>query len=256
MSVKPEILNELIEISPLIAGMERVNPYIAPAGYFEGLDASILLMLKTGDNSSILQGIALKNPMQVPEGYFDSLAGSILDRVKAEQPQSVDEELRSLSPMLYSMNKVNVFKVPASYFENLTEEILNKVSPKQDAKVISFGQRKKISWIRYAVAAAVIGIVSVISFYLFNHNTNDAGYDSVVKQGIKLAKQNTFDEELNKTSDESIANYLDKTADEADAVQMVASVDQSQLPSEEELMSDEKIIDDLLNESDNKKTTN
>ena len=256
MSVKPEILNELMEISPLIAGLERKNPYTIPEGYFEGLDISILEIVRADDNPSLLQGIAMKNLMQVPEGYFDLLAGSILDRIKAEQPQSVDEELRSISPMLYSMDKVNVYKTPAGYFENLTEKILNKVFPKQEGKVLSFEQGKTISWMRYAVAAAVVGIVSVISFYLFNHNTSDTGYDSVVKQGIKFAKQNTFDEELNKTSDESIANYLDKTADEADAVQMVASVDQSQLPNEEELMSDEKLIDQLLNESDNKKTTN
>lgn len=254
MSVKLEILNELMEISPLVAGFERVNPFSVPAGYFEELDTSILALVKVDENPSILKSLAMKNPMQAPEGYFDTLADSILDKIKAEQVQTAEDELRSLSPMLYSIDKVNVFEMPPSYFENLGDDLLNKVSPKEEAKLISFGQRKNIRWMGYAAAAVVIGLVGIVAFFLLNNNTT--GLDSTVKQGINYARQNKFDEVLNKTSDEAIANYLQKTSDEADALQMVASVDQSQLPSEEELMSDEKLIDELINESDNKKVTN
>jgi hypothetical protein len=249
MAVKAEILNELKEISPIIARMERVNPYITPAGYFEGLDEHLLTIAKIEEHSPALQGIAMKNPMQVPEGYFDSLAGSILNKIKATENQSTDDELRSLSPMLYAIDKVNVYSLPAGYFETLSDDLLNKVSPKEEAKVVSFSRRKSINWMRYAAAAMVIGLVGMFSFFLLNPTKK---LDDVVKLGIDFAKNNKFDEELNKTSDDAIANYLDKTADEADAMQMVASVDQSQLPSEEELMSDEKLIDDLLKESENK----
>lgn len=255
MPVKAEILNELMEISPLLAGIARVNLYTVPEGYFEGLEASVLSLIKTDDNPTVLQGIAMKNPMQAPQGYFDSLANSILEKIKAGQAQTADEELRSLSPMLYSIDKVNVFKIPTGYFENLTDNLLNKVSPKEEAKIISFSKRKTVSWMRYAAAAAVIGLVGLISFFVL-HNGRAPDYDAVVKQGIDLAKQNKFDDVLNKTSNEAIASYLQKTSDEADAMQMVASVDDSQLPGEEELMSDEKLIDDLINESENKNTTN
>ena len=248
MSNKAEIVNELMEISPLLAGMERINPYSVPAGYFEGLDEHLLTLAKVEDHSSALRGIAMKNPMQVPSGYFDSLAGSILDKIKAEENPSVEQELRSLSPMLYAMDKVNVFSVPAGYFESLSDDLLNKVSPKE-AKIVSFTRSKTISWMRFAAAAMVVGLVGMFSFFLLNNNNK---LDKAVKQGIEYAKNNTFEEVLNKTSDEAIASYLDKTADEADAIQMVASVDQSQLPSEEELMSDEKLLDELLKESENK----
>ena len=261
MSVKAEILNELMEISPALAGLERVNPYTVPVGYFEGLGASILTLVKEDEEPSLLQGLATKNPMQAPEGYFDNLAGSILDKIKAKQNVTVDDELRDLSPMLYTMDKANVYEVPTGYFETLSNELLNKVSPKEEAKIISFTQRKSITWMRYAAAAVVIGLVGMIALFIFRNGTitsidSVVKLDSVVKKGVDLANQNKFDEELNKTSDDAIANYLDKTADEADAIQMVASVDQNQLPSEEELMSNEKLMDDLLNEIDNKKTSN
>lgn len=253
MAINATILNELMEISPVLARLERVNPYTAPAGYFEGLDEHLLTIAKIEEHTPELQSIAMKNPMQVPEGYFDSLAGSILGKIKAAENQSADDELRSLSPMLYAMDKVNVYTVPAGYFETLSDDLLNKVSPKEEAKVVSFSQRKSIRWMRYAAAAMVIGLVGMFAFFLIKPNPGKK-LDAVVKQGIDYAKNNKFDEELNKTSDDAIASYLDKTADEADAIQMVASVDQSQLPSEEELMSDEKLIDDLLKESENKKS--
>jgi hypothetical protein len=252
MSVNKEILNELMEISPLLAEMERVNPFDVPAGYFEGLDSHMLAMAKASEYSSALQGIAMKNPMQVPEGYFDSLAGSILEKIKAEETQSVDDELRGLSPMLYSLDKVNLYEAPTGYFKNLADDLLSKVSPKEEAKIISFSQRKTIKWMRYAAAAVVIGFVGLLSFFF----TRGDKLDAVVKEGILFARENKFDEELNKTSDEAIASYLQKTSDEADALQMVASVDDSQLPTEEDLLSDEKLMDELLNEIENKNTTN
>jgi hypothetical protein len=253
MSVNKEILNELMEISPLLAGLEKVNPFSVPAGYFEGLDEHLLTMAKIDEKSPVLQTVTLKNPMQVPEGYFDTLAVSILSKIKAIETQSVDDELRGLSPMLYSLDKVNVYEAPTGYFDNLSEELLSKVSPKEEAKVISFTQYKSSKWMRYAVAAAVIGIVGLISFYFTNNNSK---LDAVVKRGISYAKENKFDEVLNKTSDDAIANYLEKTADETDALQMVASVDDSQLPGEDELLSDEKLMDELINEFENKNTTN
>lgn len=249
MAIKAEILNELMEISPALARMERVNPYTVPAGYFIGLDEHLMTMAKIDEHSPALQGIAMKNTMQVPEGYFEGLASSILNKIKAEENLSVDDELRSLSSMLYTLDKVNVYKAPTGYFETLSEELLNKVSPKESAKVISFTQRKSIKWMRYAAAAVVIGVIGTIALI----NTNGNKFESDVANGIKWAKEEgRFEKELDKTSDDAIANYLDKTADESDALQMVASVDDSQLPSEEELISDEKLIDELLKESENK----
>ena len=253
MAIKAEILNELMEISPVIARMERVNPYTVPAGYFEGLDEHLLTMAKIAEQSPALQGIAMKKPMQVPEGYFEGLAGSILNKIKAEENLSVDDELRNISPLLYSLDKVNVYDVPTGYFETLGEELLNKVSPKETAKVISFSQRKSVKWVRYAAAAVVIGLIGTITLFLLNTGGNK--FESDIVKGIKWAKEEgRFEKELDKTSDDAIASYLDKTADESDALQMVASVDDSQLPTEEELMSDEKLIDELLKESENKTT--
>jgi hypothetical protein len=109
---------------------------------------------------------------------------------------------------------------------------------------------------KYAAAAMIVGLMGMFSFFQLTGSDNNNKLDAIVKKGMEYASNNKFDEILNKTSDEAIIHYLDKTTDEADAIQMVARVDQSQLPSEEELMSDEKLMDDLLNEIDTKTTTN
>jgi hypothetical protein len=41
-----DIKQELEQLSPLLAGLDKINPYSLPAGYFEGLPAAFLSMVK------------------------------------------------------------------------------------------------------------------------------------------------------------------------------------------------------------------
>ena len=150
------ILNEVREISRVVAEIGHQNPYKVPAGYFEVLAGELLQRIKADMSTPVLpqtnnpyqvpqgyfEGLADKllqrakeeEPVlspalqqakqvtyEVPKGYFDSLPATILNRIKAEQTDGVNEELEILSPLLSQIGKRTPFSMPAGYFEELSE---------------------------------------------------------------------------------------------------------------------------------------
>ncbi|MGZ4048807.1 MAG: hypothetical protein ACXVNN_05545 [Bacteroidia bacterium] len=126
MKNSPEILNELMVISPLLAALEKVNVFSVPEGYFNELHSRITNYAIL-NNSSPVENINKRNLQEVPAGYFDSLSDSILAKVKAAYPESAKEEISNLSPLLYSLKRENIFTVPEGYFDNLSNLILAKL---------------------------------------------------------------------------------------------------------------------------------
>jgi hypothetical protein len=126
MQSRTVILNELREISPVLAEAGSQNPYQVPVGYFEGLADQLLQRIRTAEDegSPVLQG-ASSNPFTVPQGYFENLAEMILKRIKAENTESASEELAVLSPLLNQLGKKTPFSTPAGYFEELTDNAVS-----------------------------------------------------------------------------------------------------------------------------------
>ena len=127
MNPSPEILNELKAISPLLAGLERINVFQVPEGYFNELHLRITNYALINDTTAE-ENIIKRNLQQVPAGYFNTLSDSILAKIKAAYPESTEEELRRLSPMLLAL-KSNVFLVPDGYFESFAENIVKRLEP-------------------------------------------------------------------------------------------------------------------------------
>ena len=127
MNPSPEILNELKAISPLLAGLERINVFQVPEGYFNELHLRITNYALVNDTTAE-ENINKRNLQQVPAGYFNTLSDSILAKVRATYPESTEEELRRLSPMLLAL-KSNVFSVPDGYFESFAENIVKGLNP-------------------------------------------------------------------------------------------------------------------------------
>jgi hypothetical protein len=112
------ILNELRELSPLLASVPRVNVFNVPDGYFETLPA--LLLLKSGNEvSADIQSAA------VPEGYFDNLASGIMARIKEETVTGINETATSV--VLAGIGNKNVFTVPKGYFEELPDAVISRL---------------------------------------------------------------------------------------------------------------------------------
>ena len=128
--------------------------------------------------SPMLANLEKTNPYRVSPGYFQGLGDEIMTRIAAEgmDHTSASEELESLSPLLSSLKKSNPYTVPEGYFEQLSTG--TKKVEKQEAKVISFTRQK---WFRYAAAAVVLAFVTLSGFWFFspksvNVNKNPEGW--------------------------------------------------------------------------------
>ena len=236
MENRTDILNELKELSATIAAMEKVNVFTVPQGYFDCLTADILMGIETEN------GITIASPAgDVPTGYFDGLAGSILAKIKTQQAEDAATEIRALSPMLYSIQNENVFKVPQGYFEGLSETVLNTVNPQ--VKVVSM-KRRTTAFFKYAVAAAFTGVMA-LGVFKFTGNTNEKiELPAYVTDGLKVQD---VDQELAKISDADIVKFLEANGTDVKTAMVAGSIDENELPSQEDYLLDEKALDKYLN---------
>lgn len=274
-----DILNELKDLSPVLAAMEKVNVFTVPEGYFERLSGDIVAGIgyEKGITATISSDVRTTD---VPDGYFENLAETILAKVKGENaadelrtlspmlysiqhenvfdvPQGYFEglseailskvknenaadELRTLSPVLYSIQNENVFEVPQGYFEGLGEEVLNKVQPQPKVVVM---KRRTTTFFKYAVAAAFTGVMALGVFKFTNPSVKDKLPD-YVSAGLKIED---VDQELSKLSDDAIVKYLEASGSDVKTALVANSVDGNELPSEEEYLLDEKALDNYLN---------
>jgi hypothetical protein len=237
MEKREIILQELREISDLVAGIPDINPFSLPTGYFDRFPASMLALVQpaTADFG------ARTTPFDVPPGYFDELAGSILAKVKQLETQTAREELEEIAPLLNSISRTPVYTVPEGYFESLEVTVPLKVAS-PSAKVLSLGKPRRI--FQYAVAACAAGILMVGAYLYINKGTATPGepmaisYDSAMKMNVpaELSELNT--PEISQYLEESPAiGYAINAANEEEDVQQYIHA-----------ASDEE-IDQYLNES-------
>ena len=240
MENRTDILNELKELSPTIAAMEKVNVFTVPVGYFEHLGTDILMGIENenGLNKNIVSGSSVAD---VPRGYFDILADSILTKIKAQNAEDAATEIRALSPMLYSIQNQNIFEVPQGYFDNLSDDVLNKVKPQP--KLIAMKSRSRI-FFKYAVAAAFTGVMALGVFKFTGNKNDETVLPGYVTAGLQV--QNV-DQELANISDADIVKYLEANGTDVKAAMVANSVDKNELPSQEDYLLDEQALDKYLN---------
>ncbi len=286
MENRTDILNELKELSPTLAAMEKVHVFTVPHGYFENLVTDILMGIENenGLNKNLVSGSSVadvpkgyfdtladsiltkikaqdadgaaseikalspmlysiqnENVFEAPQGYFDSLAISVLTKIKPQDAEDAATEIRALSPMLYSIQNENIFEVPAGYFENVRNNVLNKVKPQP--KVITMQSRSR-TFFKYAVAAAFTGAVA-LGVFKFTVGTGEKNHlPGYVTAGLQV--QN-IDQELAKISDADIVKYLEAGGTDVKAAIVANSVDENELPTQEDYLLDEKALDKYLN---------
>lgn len=299
MNRHDDILNELHILSPMLIGL-RENVFTVPANYFTNLPGALLEQAKL-ESFHILPAEAV-NTMDVPAGYFDSLASNILNKVKAsEKAVSASEELKELSPSLYSLGNDNIYSVPAGYFDALATSILNDIKSSErilsaseelrelspalysvgndniytvprgyfdsfadqvidqlkPAKVVSMKPRSKV--LQYALAACITGILGFGIFTLANKE--NTGKDtqitaSVLKDAEKIIETNSFEKVLGTISEEDIEQYLTKNGEDLDAAIVASAIDNKELPSMEDYITDENTLNKFLDELNVKSTSN
>ncbi len=297
MENKTDIVNELAAISPLIAGIDKVNVFTVPIGYFESISDTIMVCMQ--EESFDLNTSNAQNREDVPTGYFDKLAASVLDKIKANDAAS--EEIKYLSPLLFDLQKRQVFQVPTGYFENIHELIVekiditttvtasNEISPSlqelrdknvfelpegyfsgladtvikkvqqpSTGKVLSINKRS--SWIKYAVAAMMAGIVALGLYKYIDkpggsgitdvNSTAVATLDASIKKGTSMSEQQ-FNEALGNLTETDIAKYLEKHGDITDLALLRSNLEESILPEQEDYLMDESTLNNYLIEIEN-----
>lgn len=237
-----EILNELSQISPLLAGMEKTNLFSVPEGYFNNLPSDILRQLKT--NRSISFSGLEETLLTVPEGYFENLSNDILNKIKSLEKNSTPVEIKELSPLLFSLHAKNVFQVPHGYFDQLSDAIFHKINRPQ-AKVVSIKQRNTV-W-KIAVAAMITGVIAVSSLWISQKPIDTTGL--AFKDVPVITKYNNeaqINEGIAKLSDDDIIKYLQVTGNDTDNESLTASIEEKELPAQQDYLLDEKTLQNYL----------
>lgn len=143
-----DIQKELQEIAPVLSGCGRHMPYHFPEAYFTELETSVL-------HNCGIQKMS-KNPYNTPKGYFSDLSKCTIERIQAQETaleSNEEEELKSITPLLHTLPKTQVYQLPQGYFEQFTV----KPETSKKAKVVSIN--KMGVWMRYA---ALVGAIIVL----------------------------------------------------------------------------------------------
>ncbi|MEO6230012.1 MAG: hypothetical protein ABJB11_02060 [Ferruginibacter sp.] len=130
METTKDIQDELMTLSPLLAGLDKVNVFSVPEGYFDSISNTVIACLDEAEGNGVFQKPAAN--LSVPEGYFENLADSILLKIKSAQ--TAVPEINELSPLLAGIDRKQVFEVPVGYFENNPKIIIEKIAISVEAK--------------------------------------------------------------------------------------------------------------------------
>ncbi len=262
----PHISSELKELSALVATISKSNVYTVSAGYFETLPGNIAAQVSN-------QFFAAIPGQTVPEGYFDGLAGSIMDKIRqaeAEETegssllapvknkqvyhvppsyfeslpdtisgrikQEVGQSEQSLLPD--SLKKINPYRVPADYFNTLSAVIQSKIATPAPVYIM----KKRSSFFNYAVAAVITGMLGLSVMSILDKRQAEKS------MGEEIAVNLNFDEALSDVSEEDIVAYLKQSGEDVNAALVASATDSKNLPDEMDYITNDKTLDNLLNE--------
>ena len=128
MENRTSILQELDEISPVVAALDTIHPYKISPSYFETLPGEVIDRLKATEQTALpFISSGQKNPLQTPPEYFECLSNQILNRIRALDASSPKEELEALSPLLVQMDKTPPFSRPGRFFYELPSDVLSGI---------------------------------------------------------------------------------------------------------------------------------
>ncbi|MBC7537119.1 MAG: hypothetical protein H7258_15620 [Ferruginibacter sp.] len=252
MQKSPSIYNELKELNSPLADIPATNVFTVPEGYFDVLSLDIMQAINEYRIEELNIPALERN---VPEGYFDTLADEVLRKIRrSDTAPAMEEE----DGFLASVRKINVFTVPENYFEGLATGIVAQVSPKQPARVIAMTNRFSI--FKYAVAAGITGIIGLSLFTQFDKKTAaelvaqvtlipaNQDQSELIKNAGEIIRNDSFDKTLEALGDEEIVGYLKNNGEDINAAMVASVTDEKTLPNEDAYFTDEKTLDNFLNE--------
>lgn len=235
MQTNLEILNELREISPILAEIPKVNIQTVPAGYFNRLEERICINSLLHQNET--KEYFNQEKPGVPSGYFETLSDSILSKIKEKESTESEETY----PLLDSLKNKNVFKLPVGYFDELSEKVVAKARIKEPAKVISIGANK---WWKYAAAAMIAGLMLISIFYIYNLGGNQVSQYLAASQQYQTPAQ--IEDGIASLMDDDIVKYLETHGNITDNEMLLDNIDTDVLPAELDYLIDDNTLNNYL----------
>lgn len=209
MNRRKEILEELTDAAPNLAGIENQHPYSVPAGYFDSLSELILLRIKTEHAGSaadeleivspLLSGLSKKMPFSTPEGYFDSLQPAIpAAPAKTGEPARVVKMFQPRRSFRLAAAAVTLGVIALATYFFFQRPAENQYAVKTDAEVQT-ELKTKVNALSENELANFVESVTVIASY-DNNVTGEINEDDV-----KLMLADISDQELQKFIDQNAA---------------------------------------------------
>lgn len=200
-------------------GKDKPLAFSVPEGYFDSFAQNLLSRIKMeaaaipeknrtetavpaqgrtesaaeelADLSPILAGISREMPFRVPADYFETMS--------------------PVEAMLTGVKEKITYTVPQGYFDNLAENILIQVARTGAKKTTEVKEPARIvtmrTWMRYATAAVVAGLIFTFGWLRFNHHTGNHPATAVDIAG-----------NLVKVSDQELQSYLDNHNDQTNTM--------------------------------------
>ncbi len=214
MKNSKEIKDELREIAPKLAALEKVTRYSVPENYFVGFKAEILERVKLRGVAEELNTIApvlakleKKNLVEVPANYFTILSVDLLKKVRTNE---VVDELKAIAPALSQLEKKNAFEVSNNYFSDFPEQMMKQI--RLESKTQTSTETPK--WL-ISLNNVLENIVQVI--FKPKYTLAFAGTAATVLIGImmfaKVEQCNELDCKMASLTDSEINSYLDNNTD-------------------------------------------
>jgi hypothetical protein len=152
------------------------------------------------DISQTVAELTDETPFSTPQpNYFEHFPKRILERIQElEEDPSLD--------FLGNLDKEMPFKIPTGYFKQFKPVIPNENI--KSGKVIPF---RRV--LRYAIAASLVGILTVWGFMSDNKNTTDSYSLVNMEAGIESISLDAYDSYLN---EDAVSGIPDLPSEESD----------------------------------------
>ncbi len=211
----------------ILAGLRDQPSYGVPVGFFDGFAETLMRRIKADEASSAGEELEILSPLlsrlekkelfTEPVGYFSELPGNLVAELQAlrfvndelektgleknefeKTELDKNDPLEVLSPLMNGLKNKQAYTVPEGYFDTLVPTLLARVN-REGAKVVSMNRGRIRVWMKYAVAAALTGLLVTAGIRVYHHDE---------KPPVASGESNMTNN-LAKISDQEILNYLE-----------------------------------------------
>jgi hypothetical protein len=78
------VMDELVQLSPFLAGISKKMPYSVPEDFFQSNIEGLKAFTSENEESLVLSFIDKEMPYEVPTGYFANISEQVLEKVSGE----------------------------------------------------------------------------------------------------------------------------------------------------------------------------